>query len=469
MLPKRIIHLLLLTLLLALPNFLFGQDVFEIRYIKIEGLKKCKPRVVHRDLPFKEASVFEQAELMEALKEGENRLRNTGLFTSVKVLVDKFDVGNMVDIRVEIVEAWYPYIIPVFELADRNFNVWFVEYNRDFRRTNYGLHFYHFNATGRGDRYELLLQQGFTHKYETEYYAPFLSAKRSKTGLFVNVLYTNNRDLNFSTANNQQLFYRDPEAFLFSRRRLILGLEHRNSIYLTQGLSLGGYKYIVDDYVETDLNPDFLLGRDVQRFLSLEYSVLYDTRDERPYPMDGVYTKTILRKEGLGLFRESNNLYVSNDFRYYKQFTERFSMSTRTYFKLGLLRNPLNFFQKRILGYEEQFIRGYEYYVMDGLDAALVKQDLRFKVFDQTINWGRLVWIDAYKKMPTEVYVVPFFDMGIANDPWAVQSNDFNGRLLPGYGLGLNLRFFYDKVFRIEWSRNVLGEAGIFLHWDLRV
>lgn len=469
MLPKRILLLFYIACSLALPNALFGQDVFEIKYIKIEGLKKCKPRVVHRDLPFKEASVFQQADLMAALKEGENRLLNTGLFSTVKILVDKFYADNMVDIRVEVVEAWYPYLIPVFELADRNFNVWFVEYNHDFRRTNYGLHFYHFNVTGRGDRFELLVQQGFTHKYETEYYSPYLSAKRSKTGLFINLLYTNNKDLNYATKNNQQLFYRDPDKFLFSRRRFILGLEHRNSIYLTQGLSLGGYKYIIDDYVETDLNPDFLLGNTVQRFLSLEYTLQYDKRDERPYPMAGVFSKTTIRKEGLGLFGGSNNLYVSNDFRYYKQFTERFSLSTRTYVKLGLQRNPLNFFQKRILGYQEQFIRGYEYYVMDGLDAVLLKQDLRFKIFEQTINWGRLVWIDAYKKMPTEVYIVPFLDLGYANDPWSDQNNDFNGQILPGYGLGLNLRFYYDKVFRIEWSRNVLGEAGIYLHWDLRV
>ena len=171
----------------------------------------------------------------------------------------------------------------------------------------------------------------------------------------------------------------------------------------------------------------------------------------------------------MGLFKESNNLFLSTDFRYYKQFTERFSISSSTYFKVGLLRNQLNFFQKRILGYDDQYIRGYEYYVIDGLDAILVKNDLRFKVFDRTINWGRLVWLDAYKKMATQVFLAPFVDLGIANDPWAQQSNDFNGRLLPGYGLGLNFRFYYDKVFRVEWSRNVLGEAGIYLHWDLRV
>ena len=469
MLPKQIFFLFLMCFCVLLPNLLCGQEGFEVRFIKVEGLNKCKPQVVFRELPFREASVLQQDALMAALEEGKNRLMNTGLFSTVNVVLDQIDTDNQVDIRVEVVEAWYPYLIPVFELADRNFNVWFVEYERDFQRTNYGLHFYHFNISGRGDRFELLGQQGFTHKYETEYYAPFLSSKRKKTGLFVNLLYTNNRDLNFATANNQQVFYRDPDQFLFSRRRFILGLEHRNSIYLTQGLSLGGYKYIIDEYVESDLNSDFLLGQQQQRFFSLEYTVLWDKRDERPYPMDGIYSRSVLRKEGLGLFRESNNLFLSTDFRYYKQFTERFSISSRTYFKVGLLRNQLNFFQKRILGYDDQYIRGYEYYVIDGLDAILVKNDLRFKVFDRTINWGRLVWLDAYKKMATQVFLAPFVDLGIANDPWAPQSNDFNGRLLPGYGLGLNFRFYYDKVFRVEWSRNVLGEAGIYLHWDLRV
>ena len=459
----------LLVFLLSFPIYLAAQQSFTIRYIEIEGLQKCKPQVVIRELPFQEGEVLDQITLLEVMDEAADRLRNTGLFSSTEVVIAEFAEDNLVDLKVQVVETWYPYLLPVFELADRNFNVWFVEYNRDFRRTNYGLHFYHFNVSGRGDRYELLIQRGFTHKYETEYYAPFLSKKRKNTGLFVNAMYTNSRDLNYITQDNRQVFHRDLDAFLFSRRRLIVGLEHRNSIYKTQGISLGAYRYLIDEQVQTDLNPDFLLGSVAQQFMTLEYTLLLDTRDERPYPMEGYLFKGIARKEGLGVFGEANNLFVSGDWRYYKRFSDRFSMSSRTYVKLGVQRNQLNFFQKRILGYQDQYIRGYEYYVMDGLDALLLKHDLRLKVMDQTINWGRLVWIESYKKMPTEVYVVPFLDLGYVNDPWESGTNTFNRSWLPGYGIGLNFRFYYDKVFRLEWSRNVLGEAGFYLHWDLRV
>ena len=467
--PKTISIFLIVIFPFLFTGLVSGQSDFELRYIELEGLKKCKPQVVLRELPFMEGDQLNQVALLEAFQEAEDRLRNTGLFSSVELSIGSISADNQVDVKVEVVEAWYPYLIPVFELADRNFNVWFVEYNHDFKRTNYGLHFYHYNVSGRGDRYELLVQQGFTHKYETEYYAPFLSSKNKDLGLFVNALYTNNSDLNYATVDNQQLFHRDVDRFLFSRRRLIVGLENRNSIYLSQGLTFGFYKYMIDPYVENNLNADFLLGRSQQRFFTIAYNLKLDKRDERPYPMAGYYLNAGLVKEGIGVFDESDNLSLRLDYKKYQQFSERLSLAFRVFGDYGIQRNRPSFFQNRLLGYQDRYIRGYEYYVVDGLDALVTQADLRFKLFDRDFNWGKLMFLESYRIMPYQIFVVPFLDMGYARDPWAAASNTFNERFLPGYGIGVNFRLYYDKVFRFEWSRNVLGEMGFYLHWDLRV
>ena len=45
--------------------------------------------------------------------------------------------GYYVDVMVDVKERWYIFPLPIFELADRNFNEWWK--TRDFSRTNYGL------------------------------------------------------------------------------------------------------------------------------------------------------------------------------------------------------------------------------------------------------------------------------------------------------------------------------------------
>ena len=45
----------------------------------------------------------------------------------------------------------------------------------------------------------------------------------------------------------------------------------------------------------------------------------------------------------------------------------------------------------------------------------------------------------------------------------------FKGKNLLGYGIGLNIIGFYDMMVRVEYSRNHLGEGGIFFHSSLPI
>ena len=41
--------------------------------------------------------------------------------------------------------------------------------------------------------------------------------------------------------------------------------------------------------------------------------------------------------------------------------------------------------------------------------------------------------------------------------------------MLWGKGIGLDAVFFYDKVFKIEYSFNHLWESGIFFHFNMNI
>jgi len=87
----------------------------------------------------------------------------TALFTGVRFNISNWDTENKTaDIAIDFQENWYIYPGIIFELADRNFNVWWTEQNRDFDRVNYGVNVDHINVTGRKDKLRIKLQHGYT-------------------------------------------------------------------------------------------------------------------------------------------------------------------------------------------------------------------------------------------------------------------------------------------------------------------
>ena len=440
-----------------------------VQKIVIEGNKKTKEKAITRELDIHVGDSIPLTDLSERLDFNRLQLMNTGLFANVLVNIKQWNADNEISVNIEVTEGWYFYPVPVFELADRNFNVWWVEYNRSLRRINYGLHLYHFNVSGRRDLLDVLIQFGFTTKFELEYRIPFINRKQT-FGLTTEFLLTRNREINFATEEDKQVFFRSEESILLRRLRTGLTLSYRPKLQSYQRLSLKYHQQSIDEQVMDELNADFLLGKLRQQYLSLSYDFVIDQRDIRPFPIKGQFLYFNLQKEGLGFFNDINSLYTALEYRYYTPLSEneKWSMAAIAKGRAALIRSQQPFFNSRALGYEFDYIRGYEYYVIDGLDYAYSKLDLRWRFFNRDINWGRLMPWEGFRVMPLKVYLVAFNDLGWANNPYYSAQNELPSQLLVGYGVGLNIVAYYDKVFRFEVSRNRLGEVGFFLNWDFR-
>ena len=76
----------------------------------------------------------------------------------------------------------------IFQLADRNFNEWWENYNHDLSRVIYGLKLYQYNMRGRNETLTLTAQFGFIQRYELMYRIPYLD-KRQKQGLIFQTDY----------------------------------------------------------------------------------------------------------------------------------------------------------------------------------------------------------------------------------------------------------------------------------------
>ena len=458
-------------MLLVFTQILFAQEsLIFIDEISVSGNKHTKEGVIFRELHFNTGDSISTQELTQVLKTSEESLLNTGLFNSVRIFFIQWEASTgKIHIRVEIEEAWFVYPVPVFELADRNFNVWWVEQERALDRIKFGIEFTHLNLTGRRDRLKLTATYGYTRLYALKYAYPYLN-KAKTLGITGAISFQRKREINYANIGNKQFFYKNENAFIYQKASAFLGLSYRSGHHLIHewGFSFNKKELKVPEI--TTLNPFYFdNGKDTERAFSMSYAFTYDFRDIHAYPLNGTYFQFKITKPGLGIFKDKNILLLALRYKYYHQIADKWSTGFEFFGKTSLIRNQPPFENYRIMGSSSTTVPGYEYYVLNGLDATLLKTIFRFKLVDFTLKFGRLMPLQAFKALPIKIWLRANNGFGYANDPFDSGENPLNKKLLWGGGPALDLIFFHDFIFRFEYSFNRLGEKGLFLHFKASI
>lgn len=436
-----------------------------ITSITLEGNKHTKDKIVFRELNFKIGDTLPLSSYQEILDRNEVLLANSGLFTEAEFTVVE-QLENDLKLHLKLKEDWYIFPIPVFELADRNFNVWWVEFNHSLQRVNYGLYFYHKNLTGNKDFLKTVTLGGYTQKLNIEYQFPYLDKKQT-TGLFFDILYARNREIPYTTLDNKLTFQQNVDTFMLRRFRTGIGLNYQPRIKSRHEARLFFWQHRIPDIALKLNNNFFNPGETQQRFFVFSYRFIFDDRDYRPYPTDGGILHLKATKEGLGVFNDLNTLYLSARYARYFPISKKWSGELIGKGRVSAINSAIPYYNSRALGYDKDFLRGYEYYVVDGQDYAYGKASLRYQMLDLELNFGKLALIEAFKKIPLKVYLTLNTDHGYVNNPRFSDTNSFANDYLRSYGVGLDFLVYYSRVIELEYSVNHLGERGFFLHFDL--
>ena len=457
---------LITFLLFLLPFLLISQnDKVTIHGMVLIGNKKTKDKIIYRELDFKIGDEITTKELPDRLKENERLVLNTGMFSKVEIAAAQ--KNNEVEIQITVQENWYIYPIPLIELADRNFNVWWVEQNRKLNRLNLSMRFYHLNLTGNQDRLKILTQVGYTQKLELEYTYPGIN-KTQTIGLTTNLLFTRNKEIGYISVGNKLLFDRAEDTFQLRRTRLGVGMIYRPGILFYHTATVNYHQNNITDTVAVELNPDYFLdGRKKQQYTSLSYNLTYDNRDIKPYPENGSYSFVEIQKDGLGIFDDRNSLRLTAEVRKYFSHTKKWSTSFSLKGRTELIRKKHSYYNSRALGYLEDFVRGYQYYVVDGQDYLYFKSSLRYKIMDREIQFGKWVFIEQFRVAPLKIYLTANYDVGRVWDEYYQENNPLSNTYLQGASLGVDFVVYYDKVLRFEYSINHLKEKALFLTYNL--
>jgi outer membrane protein assembly factor BamA len=455
--------ILFLFLALVINTSAQSADYFLVSDIIINGNKHTKSNVIFNELDFSIGDTIYTSALPIRKRENEKRLLGTALFTGVELNINNWNIENgTANIVLTLQENWFIYPSLLFEIADRNFNVWWTDQNRDFSRVNYGLSVDHINVTGRKDKLKLKIQHGYTRKYELKYNYPYIS---QTWGAFGEIFFANQKEIGYATFDNKTVFEKlDDERILLKRFRTGLGANYRPDVYHFHDFKLEYHHNSIDDYIATEVAPDYFLNGETNlRYFALKYNFIYDKRIFNLYPEGGFMFFGNITKEGLGIFDDFNNLSVTAGIEKYFQLGAKWIWGGRIKAKTNLIRNTVAFANNTGLGYGNDLVRGYELYVVDGTDWAIAKTSLRYRLYKKNINWGKYMFLQEFKQMNFRLFLRANLDFGYVNEPTYKNTNELNNRFLVGYGPALDMLLYHTFIMSFEYSFNHLGEGGLFL------
>ncbi len=433
---------------------LYAQQQY-IGGIQLSGNHKTKDRIILRELTFKLGDTITYAALRTKLADSKQNIFNTTLFNSVSCTVQDTTAAAL-QVIITVKERWYFYPIPVVELADRNFNVWWVEKKHDPQRLNAGVFLIKRNLRGRNETMTTILELGYTNYISLQYDFPFIDKKMRK-GLQLYSSFYSNKESAYITENNKQLFLRDDDHFVKQRFQTGAIFRYRTEIHVRHNLELNYTTYAITDTL-MKANPEYLLGgKKFQQFGLVRYLIELDYRDVRSYPLNGYYFTGQFTRWGLTPWDNVNLTELTCQVSKYTPIRNRIFLLQSLKFKTSA-PDPQPYNLARSLGYLNDYVRGYEYYVIDGAHFAILRNEIKYCLVKKKLT----SFSDKFDNLPFNIYVKGFVDLGYVKDNFFFRKNPLNNDLLAGYGLGADIVTFYDLVFRYELTTNRLKETRLY-------
>lgn len=437
-----------------------------IASIELEGNKRTKAALIYGELAVEVGDTLLLADLQPALERSRRYLINTLLFRSVQVNIATWQ-GDSVGIKVVLQESWYFFPLPQFELADRNFNVWWTRHNRSLQRTNIGLWLYWRNISGYNDLFKAIVQFGYTRKFELDYTLPPLGQRR-RLGFNINALYSDNKEIAYATADHQLVFYNDYDSpqRQYQRIRGRLEVFYRPTLFQWHRLSL----YFLHLRISPEafaLNPDFFQHQaTLQRSFNLQYSYRLDRRDIQAYPLKGYTLEAYLLKRGLGIFDELNQWEAWLSAGYHQPFGQRWSLGLRAQGQYRYSPQRPNYYNNRAMGFYDRYVRGYQYYVIDGQSYALAQADLNFRLLHYKLPLFKKAPSPYLQFLPIQLHLRYHLDYGYVWNAYATAADIGANTHLVGTGLGLDVVLYaYNIIFQLEFTMNRNWEKGLYLRY----
>lgn len=426
--------------------------------INIVGNKRTKKEILLREMNLQEGQMVLADSMASLLEQSRQRLITIGLFTEIK-LADELTNDTTLVWNITVKERWYIIPEPTFQLADRNFNVWWTEQNRDLRRTIIGVTLRDKNFRGNLENIALTAQIGYTQKLYLEYIKPYID-KNKKHGFGIGFGFAESEETFYKTDSNKLQFIKTKGKYIYSQAEVTAAYIYRPAYAARHIFSLGYKAFRVADTVIKSNADYYKNGSNTLKMLELTYRYELNKVDNLNYPLQG--TKIVGQLVGrYGIEGLNYQVFGTLELGHYRKLWPKWFLSTTFRGRLSAPGNqPYTF--RNAMGTKYEYIRGYEYYVIDGSHYGLLRANIKRELLNINI---RNIPIRYLPNIPLRIYPKLFADAGYVHNNYA--GNSFlNNKMLYSAGVGVDIYTAYDIKIRIEYAWNHLGQKGLFLHFN---
>jgi len=440
------------------PPIIIGHILTEKNYV-------TDLSVILRELPFRENDTVPAEEFGKLVSKSVENLLNTSLFNFVTADTSFVRTPDywFATVTYKFVERWYVWPAPILEISDRNINAWYRK--GDFTRFNYGTHLVWNNVTGRMENLDLMLRFGKNQQCSLLYDIPYLDRhKQFGVGLEAGII--RQHEVGYITED-------DKLRFAFNSNSMLRGwyaalhILYRHSIYFNHELNLGYQRYSYSDSL-LDLNPGYLSTGEKHCFYpSFYYKFKADFRDAKYYPLTGWYFDSEFFQAGFDAKDDQSVMagWIKFTGRIYRKLANRWYAGAGMVTRISTFSDN-SYFMNTALGYNRDFVRGYEYYVIDGSHFGVFKSSVKFALIPERTMQIGIIPTEKFSLVHYAAYLTWFGDAGyVCKNGTSGLNNQLPGTLLLGSGVGLDLVTYYDKVMRIEFTLNRKGETGVYFHF----
>ncbi|HSN50542.1 MAG TPA: POTRA domain-containing protein [Bacteroidales bacterium] len=432
-----------------------------VRNINITGNNRTKASIITREMKFAGGDTIFLTDYPLLMNAARENIFNTGLFNFVTLDTTSISADKITtDVNIRLIERWYIWPWPFFELSDRNINSWLE--TTDYSRLTYGIDLTINNVRGRDETLKIPIHVGFNQLFGFDYEIPYIN-RRKTIGAGFGGDYERNHEVIITSTDNKPVYYKDPASYPRQETNVFAAFYLRPNFYAKHTFRFDYQSYAFSDslvripgYTQDSLRKP--------QFLTFTYQYKNDHRDFHFYPLKGSYFDVTLVKNGF--WQKIDELYIQTNLRKYWRLYNRWYFASGLTVKVTLTTHDAYFLQKG-LGYGRDFVRGYEYYVIDGQDFGLLKNNLKFALIPQRVLAVNFLKSKKFNTVPYALYMNVFTDFGFVNNRMERQNqlNDMQNTLLVGYGAGFDFTTYYDIVLRLELAVNGRGRAGLYLHF----
>ena len=441
----------------AMPGSADTNGKVTLRKIIIEGNNVTRRSVILREMSIHEGDVLPADSIQALIYQNKLRLFNLQIFNEVDQHTEL--VEGKLDWYIKVKERWN--IIPtvILQFADRNVNTWWVEENHDLRRITGGLTLTDKNFRGNLETLAVTVQEGYTRKLGISYMRPYVNQDQTHgIGFSLSMAQSSQT---YYTSDSNKLLYAGNYSGPVILRQFEGGVSYiYRPAYASRHIFQVNYKdYSVNDTI-VKLNPDYYTDSGKRaRFIEFFYRYEYNGVDNWNYSLKGfkLVTQAVVRSGFEGLKFQS---YLNIEAGLFRNILPKWYYSFVFRGRLMYLQDQPYFFRTG-LGTQTDYVRGYEYYIIDGNNYGLLRFDLKREIFNKTYAFP----LKYFTAIPVRLYPKIFVDAGYINSP--SPGNSFlNNRFLYSAGIGLDVVTLYDIKIRFEFAYNHLAQNGLYLHFN---